>query len=71
MEMFVQFLHWLVQRDRTKWYTFSKLDLGLMATSGLDWWTTGDSCIGFWLFIIAFNAVATYFHNKDQKGKNE
>lgn len=64
MQMLAQFLQFILDRDRTKWYTFSILDYSLFAITGVEWLMTGNSCIGFWIFIILMNALSTHFHNK-------
>lgn len=65
METFARFLNFIFERDRSKWYTFSICDICLFLMTGVEWLVTGNSCIGFWLFIIGMNALATYFHNKE------
>ena len=67
LEHLLEFWFFITDRDRSKWYTFSILDLGLMANSGVRHWASGgeDSCIGFWIFIIVMNIIVTRHHNSN------
>lgn len=67
--MFEKFLVFILARDVSKWYTFSIVDLMLLAWTGVKHFTSDGeySCIGLWLFVIAFNVVSSYFYNRRNK----
>ncbi len=72
-EMLLNFLLFVTERDRTKWYTFSIFDICLFLITGLSYFVLdlkSSPAIG-WIFIIGMNAIETYFHNKKQKDEGE
>jgi len=68
-ETLLNFLLFITNRDKTKWYTFSVFDICLLLITGLSYFVLdlkSSPAIG-WILIIGMNAVETYFHNKKNK----
>ena len=68
LDYLAQFLRWCLERDCSKWYTFSVFDVALMLYSGTNHYLTDgvDSCITLWVSIIGLNAIQTYYYNKER-----
>jgi hypothetical protein len=67
IEMLLEFLLFVTNRDKTKWYTFSIFDICLFMISGASYFVLdlkSSPAIG-WICIIIMNTVETYYHNKN------
>lgn len=66
-----KFITYMVERDQSKWYTFSKADYLLFVISGLAYLIAGESCVVLWTLIIGLNIITSWIHNSNKEEDNE